>query len=443
MGRLKVPGRPRLGWWAPFTLVLVAGTVLSGDLDRFENPQGEKHVYPYGGGQVDFSYTYMGARALLAGVNPYHHDRPEFTSGIWPPSDYGGFKQIYPPGSLLMQVPLVLWKGTDWQAAARIWFRFSLVALALLAMTTWMLARRILATPLDPLWIPFLFVCLTLNAGVELALERGQSDIQIALLAWGAVACFLQGQPGVSIFLAMWGVSIKGYPILLAAGLFLLALKQRPRKNLFAGTAAGMVVFVLPVWRYWGEALRAARVRADVFWAVWYNHGFGNAAHYLMPAWRAKGRLVLSLFAFAVAIVAWFQSHRALNRGAPGGGALWLVTFAVAALGVMIGWPSLSISYNLVLVLPGVLLLVASQERLRLALVLRRGTEHALGAALLIISILLFTFRIGGAGPPGGGTGFPSSAFGLVGLFPFLAVVLARALSSRDPLSGRTESRRS
>ena len=426
-----MPPRPQLGWWAALSLCVIAGTVLLGDVDRFENPQGEKHVYQYGEGQVDFSYTYLSARALLAGVNPYRHDRPEFTSGIWRPSDYGGYKQIYPPGSILMQVPLVWWKGTDWGAAAQIWFRLSLVALVVLAVITWTLAVRILGMPLSPMWIPFLLVCLALNTGVEMALERGQSDIVVALLAWGAVACFLRGRPGASVFLAMWGVSIKGYPLPLAGGLFLLSLDKRPRKYLLCGAAAGLVVFVLPVWSYWRDALRAARVRTDIFWAVWYNHGFGSAVYSFAPAWREKGRLILSVFALVVTIAAWWQCRRALTRGVPGGSALWVVSFATAALGMMIGYPSLSISYNLVLVLPGILLLVASQERLRRALAGPNWTEHAIGAALLATSTLLFTFRLGGDGPPGDGTGAPSSAFGLVGLFLFLAGVLARALLRR------------
>lgn len=429
---LRVPRRPLLGWWAALSLCVVAGTVLLGDLDRFENPQGEKHVYQYGDGQVDFSYTYLSARALLAGVNPYHHDRPDLTSDIWTPSDYGGYQQIYPPGSILMQVPLVWWKGTDWEAAARIWFRLSLVALVLLAVITWKLAARMLGMPLSPMWIPFLLVCLTLNTGVEMALERGQSDIMVALLAWGAVACFLRDRPGASVFLAMGGVSIKGYPLLLAGGLFLLSLDKRPRRYLLAGAAAGLVVFVLPVLSYWGDALRAARVRTDIFWAVWYNHGFESAVYSLAPAWSAKGRVILSLFALVVTIAAWWQCRRAMTRGVPEGSALWLVLFATASLGVMIGYPSLSVSYNLVLVLPGVLLLVASQQRLRRALTGPGWMEHALGAALVAISTLLFTFRIGGDGPPDDGTGAPSSAFGLVGLFLFLAGVLVRALSRRD-----------
>ena len=295
-------------------------------------------------------------------------------------------------------------------------------------MLTWALAREIIVAPLAPMWIPFLFVCLTLNTGVELALERGQSDIVVALLAWGAVACFLRGRYGASTFLSIWSVSIKGYPILLAAGLGLLTLDRRRWKQSVIGAALAVALFVVPVGRYWGESMRAAKFRSDMFWAVWFNHGFSNAVNYFAPAWRDKGRLGLSLFALAVSVAAWIQARRAVSGGRPGAGALWLVTFATASLGTMIGYSSLSISYNLVLVLPGVLVLVACQERLRVALALPRRVEHALGAALLVTSLLLFSYRIGGHGAPMYGEGVPSSAFGLVGLFLILGVVLVRAL---------------
>ena len=94
----------------------------------------------------------------------------------------------------------------------------------------------------------------------------------------------------------------------------------------------------------------------------------------------------------------------------------------------MVGYASLSISYNLVLVLPGVLILVACQERIRVALNLSRGLVHLLGAAFLIMSVLLFSYRFGSNDPPSEASGVPTSAFGLVMVFLILAAVLVRAL---------------
>ena len=431
---LKVPARPQLGWWAVLALTLVAGTVLHGDVARLENPDGEKKVPLFPPGQNDFSYTYMGARALLAGVNPYHNDRSEFTHPIFPPRDFGGYKQIYPPGNLLVHLPLALWKGADYESAGRIWFGLSLVELVLLAVLTWALTRRIMGVPLTPVWIVFVCVCLTLNTGVELALERGQSDIVVAFLAWGAIACFLRGRYAASTFLSIWSVSIKGYAILLAIGLGLLVLDRRRWKPLLIGGALAVAILVVPVLHLMGDAMRAVAFRKDMFWPVWYNHSFSNAAYTLAPGWKEKGRIVLSVFALGVTIASFIQARRALARGAPERAALWVVAFASASLGTMIGYSALSISYNLILVLPGALILVACQQRFRSVLALPRWAEHLLGFALLGSSLLLFSYRIGGKGPPTSGSGVPASSFGLVALFAILAVVLSRALNRADDI---------
>ena len=76
---LKLPPRPPLGWWAVLALCLIAGMVLHGDLDAFENPDGEKHVPTYLGARVISIYCYLGARALLAGGRTRTTtNRPEF-----------------------------------------------------------------------------------------------------------------------------------------------------------------------------------------------------------------------------------------------------------------------------------------------------------------------------------------------------------------------------
>jgi hypothetical protein len=426
---LKLPKRPRLGWWAVLALCLVSGLVVEADLDRFENPDGEKHVPLFPPGQNDFSYSYLGARALLAGVNPYHNGRPEFTHPLFPPEAYNGYKQVYPPGNLLLHVPLALWKGADGEAAGRVWFHLSLLALALLALLAWVLARHILDQPLTPAWIPLFFLCLSLNTGVELGLERGQSDILIALLAWAAVAVFTRGHYAAAIFLSIGSASTKGYTGLLAVGLILLALDRRQWKQTFVGAGLAIAVFVLPVARFLREAAASATYRSDMFWGVWYNHGFSNAVYYFAPTWRSKGRLVLSSIAAGVTVAAWIQARRSRSTAGSSHDALWTVVFASSALGAMVGYASLSVSYNLILFLPGMLILVACQQRVRSALALPRAAEHALGAALLGSVFLLFSYRLNSEGPPIAGLGAPLSAFGLVLAFLILAAVSGRALS--------------
>ncbi len=431
--------RPQLGLWAALALGLVAATVLCSDLARLRNPIGEKFIPPEPPGQIDFSYAYLGARALVARVNPYHNNKDEFTSPIFKPIVIDGvsYKQIYPPGQLLLYVPLAFWKGADWKGAAQVWFALNLIALGVLGALTWALLQRVLAAPFSPIWILAFSTCLALSTGVELGLERGQSEIFAAALCWGAVVLALRESIGTAAFLSVWAASIKGYPALFTAGLLLLALGRAGWRRAVAGTTLGVVLFIVPGLPFMGDAMRGARFRSGMFWPHWYNHGFMNAVNTVAPAWAARGRQVLSVFALAVTVASWLQARRAAARGTTANRALWLVLFATASLGAIIGYSALSVSYNLVLILPGVLTLVAGQARLTDELALPRWAQHALGAALLGASFLLFVHRLGGASPSASRTGIPATAFGLVALFVVLAAVLGRALRRPPPVAAR------
>ena len=438
----KLPARPKLGWWAAVTLCVVAGTSLYTDLLRFENPTGEKYVTPFAPGQTDFSYPYYGALALIAGVNPYHNNRPDLTNPIIRIERIEGidYKQIYPPGHLLTYVPLALWKGFHWQEAGRVWFHLNLVMLVSLAAIAWALARSSTQTSLSPLWIPFFCVCLALNPAEEFGLDRGQSDTLISLLCWTAVFCVLRGATGLAMFLAIWGTSIKGYPILFTAGLGLMGLARRRWRRTLAGTLVAAGIFVLPVAQYFRDAARGIRFRSEMFWPYWFNHSFRNIAYRQSHAWADKGRLALSAFAAAVALAACVRAWWSIWRREPAASqAFWLVLFAAAALGTMIGYSALSVSYNLILIFPAILVLVASQERLGIDLGLPAWARHALGAALLGCTFLLFVCRLG-SDPPGNEGNVPAAGYGLVALFPTLAVWVVRgflrAPASKIPAGG-------
>lgn len=426
----KRPTRPSLGWWAIVTLCVVAATCAYTDLVRFENPVGEKYVTPFPPGQDDFSYPYDGARALLAGVNPYHNNRPELTNPIFRTERVGGvdYKQLYPPGHLLTYVPLAWWKGANWQEAGRIWFRLNLLILLALAAVAWAIARSSTETSLSPLWIPFFFVCLAMNPGEGFGLDRGQSDALISLLCWGAVLCFLRGATGPAMFFAIWGTSIKGYPGLLTVGLGLLGLASGRWRQTLVGSVAALGVFFLPVARYYPDAARGVRFRSDMFRTNWFNHSFRNIAFRQSHAWADKGRLILSAFAFAVAAAALVRAWRSASRREDvASQTSSLVMFAAAALGTMMGYSALSVSYNLILILPALLLLVISQERSAIDLGLPAWAKHGLGAAFLLCAFLLFVCRLG-SDPPGDEGNIPAAGYGLVALFPTLAIWVFRGL---------------
>src|SRR5512140_1957018 len=97
----------QLGRWAMLALFLVAGTVLYTDLARLKNPVGEKYLPSFPPGQVDFGYVYQSARALVAGVDPYHHHhRPEFGHQFGVERiDGRDYTQLYPPAHVLLYVP--------------------------------------------------------------------------------------------------------------------------------------------------------------------------------------------------------------------------------------------------------------------------------------------------------------------------------------------------
>jgi len=435
---LNTPSRPQLGLWAALALAVVAVTVIGTDLARFRNPLGERYVQPEPPGQIDFSYAYLGARALLARVNPYHNDKDEFTSPIFKPIVIDGvpYKQIYPPGQLLLYVPLAFWKGDDWKSAGRVWFTVNLVALGILGVLTWALLQRVVAAPFSPIWVLGFATCLALSGGVELGLERGQSEIFTAALCWGAVVCALRGRVATAAFLSIWAASIKGYPGLFTAGLLLLMLRRLTWRRTLASTAAAVVLFIVPGIPFARDAIRSARFRSAMFWPHWYNHGFMNAVHTVAPAWDARGRVLLSLFALLVTAAAWVQARRAMALGATASCALWLVVFATASLGAVIGYSALSVSYNLILILPGVLVLVAGQARVLEDLALPGWVQHALGAWLLGSTFLLFVHRLGGQGPTASSKGFPAAAFGLIALFGVLAMVVVRALRRPPHVAG-------
>jgi hypothetical protein len=100
-------------------------------------------------------------------------------------------------------------------------------------------------------------------------------------------------------------------------------------------------------------------------------------------------------------------------------------------LGTLLGYSALSVSYNLILILPGTLVLAASQDHVCGAfLSLPKWAWHALGAVLLGCLFLLFICRLGDD-PPGYEGNIPGAAYGLAMLFPILAAIVARGISRR------------
>jgi hypothetical protein len=419
-----------LGNWAWITFYFVFSIVMYADSSRWINPIGEKNIPSWAPGQNDFSYPYLGARAILAGVNPYHNNLPQFTSQFFRVKKINGveFKQIYPPGHLLTYVPFAYLYGDNWEMAGRFFFHLSLIALFIVSFFLWRLLREVTEVSLSPLFVFFFWFCLTLNTGTGLGLERGQADNFIALLSWAATLLFFYGFYGAAFFFGCWGVLMKGYPVLLTLGLGLLALNRESWKRIVSGGLLASAIFVLPVLPYMKDGIIGTLFRSNLYGWTWFNHSFKNIAFSISPVWGDFGRYFLSGIALIVVVLTWILARRALRIGDRAAQVLWLTLFATSSLGTVVGVSSLSVSYNLIQVLPGALFLVGSQQYLALALQLRGWQKNLLGVTLLISLCLLFVFRLAGT--------IAGSGYGLIGLLGIIGVLAVMALNKNESQLG-------
>jgi len=426
-----------IGVWAWAAILLASALVLYTGAKRFLDPVGEKYIEVMPPGNADFAYPFNGARALLRGLDPYVHQDPDLVDP-WlrdEPIDGVMFRQFYPPSHLLLYVPLAWATGGDLRVAGRIWFHLNIVWIFAVAWILWRLARLLLDVPERSrealaAFLPFFFFAFGANQGACLGLERGQSDIFSTMLCWSAVLLWLLGKRFWPMFLVTWAMTLKGYAVLLAAGLGLLALLEGGAAPAVLGALAALAVNVGPVVKYLPEAAKATTHRANMFWNLWYNHSFKNLAYEISPSFADAGRGVFSLLAAGGTVVCWTKLRRATRDGAARPElALWLALFTSGALATVLGASALSCSYNLVMVLPGAILLALGQRRLRDAL--PPWGEPVLGALLLVLVFCLFVFRF--ASPT-----FPTASVGILGL-PLFGAGLAIASSrraGREVLSG-------
>jgi hypothetical protein len=419
------PGGGGFGRWTWVSLAVIVAAALYTDVSRFRNPSSEKYIPGYYfNGQADFSYAYLGARALLAKQNPYINSVPEFTHYIFKPEPIDGqlYKQLYPPGHLLTYLPLARIYGEDFVAAGRTFFHISLLCLVGLGVVLWRLLQRIQGEPVSPLFAFVAVTAVTFHYGVQLGLERGQSDILTALLCWGAIFAMAKQRVAVALFLCVWATSIKGYPILFSAGMGLFCLRRAVWRQAALGALAGLAVFVLPVAEYLKSGYKAVSFRSEMFWNLWFNHGFKNLAYELLgPAQAEHGRRFLTGLSFIVAALWGLRTWQHRQQLDSEEGLFSLTMFGTGSLLTMIGYSSLSVSYNLILIVPGILLLAGSQDWLANTFAPSALGRHALGAAITLAGYALFLGRWGDA--------FPLAGAGLVllvGLFGGLGLTMAR-----------------
>jgi hypothetical protein len=419
----------RLSLWSWITVALIGFAVLYTDLSRFRDPVGEKYITYMTPGAADFILTFNGTRAILAGVNPYHNDSSEFDDP-WGRDKLlnteNGFKQYYPVSHFVLYMPLALITSGNSHRAGKLWFHFNLLCLGLLALLVWYFSFSILhlKSEFGPFLCFYSMVALSLHSGTELGLERGQSDLFLATLCWFAVCFAWKNRPFETMLLVTAATSIKGYTLLLAMGLGLLFVNRKQILPAVGGGLVSLAVLILPGYRYFKDGVDSMQVRANMFWDTWFNHGFKNLVYYFSPRYADLGRAVLVVLSLIATVFCWSAAKSALKKksGSETEG-LWLIAFSVSALGTMLGVSSLSIDYNLILILPGVLVLAFGYQRLFPEEEVKYSSRFKTGTGFaLALSVFLLWF------PAVHSEHFSTAAVGILGVIGILGAIALLAL---------------
>jgi hypothetical protein len=429
-GTDAVVSRARL--WLLFALV---GLVLWTDLVRYQDPIGEKHFALLEPGAADFSVIFDGTRVFMDGHNPYYF-RDADSQDRWGRADVIGgrwFRVSYQPSHFLVYLPIAL-LTTNNREAGRLIFDVSMALYLLLAVVAWRLTLRVTSPPdhaqrLLVLLLPIFAVLLGTNIGTALSLARCQSDVINAALSWSAVLLFLGGRRFWPMFMLIAAASMKGYPVLLGVGLFLLGLRRGGWRAELAGVLAGLVFWLAPVLPYLHDGFIAALSHANGFFTPhWLNHSFRNLFFHLSPGLADPGRWAMVLLGLLVSAGCWRQAHLALRHEDARATAVWLPVFATSALMTMVGMSTLSYIYNQILLLPGVLVLLCTGDVLWRECGFQAPVRRVLFGLECVMGILMLKYFLAPLG-------FPLAALGNL----VLVSLLAAAVAGRFVVSRRAE----
>ena len=398
-------GRPLLGPWGMALLFLVTVTVIWTSVDRYQDPVGEKNVLLMPPGGADFFPVFSGSRALVLGANPYLNDIPEFDDlwqRYWGAMDGKPFKTNYFPAHHLLYLPLALWTA-DWREASRVLFFINVVMLFGLAAVTWWLLGDVLGWTgqtrrFSLSLIPLFFVVIATNIASGLALERGDAgDIAGALMLWGSIALFVKGHRFAPMFLAVTATLLKGYGAVFVLGLGALCLTRRSWKQALAGVVAALAIFVLPVAHYLPEWWTWAQFRFNLYVpaATWLNVSFPALFRNLAAPLEKPGSLLMTGTYLLTSLACWVRARKAASRELAGTGTLWLCLFGLTSLTPMLAAAPLSLLYNLVIMIPGALILFLATETFGQATHLPPPVMPIVGTLQLVTAFLLFKMKLG------------------------------------------------
>lgn len=395
------------------------------DLSRFRDPLGDKYVFYMPPGAADFMAPYQGARSLLAGEDPYRTTREEFRDPFHREitvEDGARTSQIYPPTHLLLVAPLVPLYHGDLRAAGRAWFVIQFLTLLALGLVTAKIAARATNAALAPI-AAFTTAAILLHGGVQLGLERGQSDAAIALLAWGAIALALDEKFARAAFFAVLAALIKGSAGLLALALIACARDRRQLGRALGGAALALVLALAPVARYVPEAAQSMRVHIGTFVPSWYNVTFRSLTEVTTPFAARPLAVALCVLSSLAALLALLAARRARENSER---AAWLAALGATTMIATLGAPSIVYTYALVSVLPGTLILALSQDAIAARMQLQpRGRKLLTATAIVMLAMLYKLFFVSDV--------LPLAPLGMLALVCIVAVAGARALATSRP----------
>ncbi|MCU1282376.1 MAG: hypothetical protein JWM53_5922 [bacterium] len=410
--------------WVAFTLVLMAAATVGSDVSRLEKPQGERYVNYMDVWPSDFRAGLEATRSLLAGKDPYLVALPGAKASDRFVIDGVTYRFCYPPAHLLIYVPIALAVRDD-EKAGRAWFYVQLAMLLVLAIYVWLLADALMPTP--PLAIAAVLPLLVIQPGALLALERVQSDVVVAFLAWSAVVTAQRGRWGWASFLAVAAALVKPYAALLAVGIVGAGVERAQLRASAMGAVAALAALFAPVARYLPESLRAVRVRSDLFWPAWQNWALQSAGWAIDHAFARGGRALFGTLCVAAAALSWLCLRRAMRTRDRVGVTLWLVLFAVCALEGVIGWSHTAYNYAMVYLLPGLLVAALAQPAIAERLALSRRERWLTAPAFTALLVGFWIVRPWWSSAPQ-----PVAAFAIVLIVWLIGSFALASLLSRE-----------
>jgi len=229
-------------------------------------------------------------------------------------------------------------------------------------------------------------------------LERGDAgDIAGALMLWGSVALFAKGQRFAPLFLAVTATLLKGYGVVFVLGLSALCLTRQDWKPALAGVATALAVFVLPVARYLPEWWAWAQFRFNLYApaATWLNVSFPALFRNLIPSLEKTGALLVTGLYLITGLACWVRARGAIHRGRRSTATLWLCLFGLTSLTPMLATAPLSLLYNLVIMIPGALILFLATEAFCEAANVPPLPMAIVGTLQLVTAFLLFKMKLG------------------------------------------------